>query len=128
MKEITGRLATLGTQFTQILLADERDWFMPLAEEDLDGLPDFAVQAARAAGQGNGFVTRAHRLFWADLQVGGDGIERELDRLYDSREGKDGEFGGHFDCPARHCRVAPGPPPRGGRFCNQAPHTTVTHN
>jgi peptidyl-dipeptidase Dcp len=50
MKEIKGRLAVLGTQFTQNLLADERSWFMPLAEDDLDGLPDFAVDAARAAG------------------------------------------------------------------------------
>ncbi|WIY26415.1 M3 family metallopeptidase [Parasedimentitalea psychrophila] len=50
MQAIKGRLATLGTSFTQNLLADERDWFMPLAEKDLQGLPDFAVDAARAAG------------------------------------------------------------------------------
>ncbi|PCJ07427.1 MAG: peptidase M3 [Rhodobacteraceae bacterium] len=50
MQEIKGRLATLGTSFSQNLLADERDWFMPLGEGDLEGLPDFAVDAARAAG------------------------------------------------------------------------------
>ena len=50
MQEIKGRLATLGTSFTQNLLADERDWFMPLSEDDLQGLPDFAIDAARAAG------------------------------------------------------------------------------
>ena len=50
MCEIKGRLAVLGTQFTQNLLADERDWFMELTEDDLDGLPDFAVEAMRAAG------------------------------------------------------------------------------
>lgn len=50
MKEIKGRLATLGTDFTQNLLADEREWFMPLAEADLEGLPGFVVEAARAAG------------------------------------------------------------------------------
>lgn len=50
MKEIKGRLATLGTQFTQNLLADEREWFMTLSEADLDGLPGFVVDAARAAG------------------------------------------------------------------------------
>ncbi|CUH54339.1 M3 family metallopeptidase [Shimia marina] len=54
MKEIKGRLAVLGTEFTQNLLADERDWFMPLAEEDLEGLPGFAVDAARAAGAEKG--------------------------------------------------------------------------
>jgi len=50
MKEIKSRLAVLGTQFTQNLLADERDWFMELTDADLEGLPDFVVDAARAAG------------------------------------------------------------------------------
>lgn len=50
MKEIKSRLATLGTQFTQNLLADEREWYMDLSEADLEGLPDFVVDAARAAG------------------------------------------------------------------------------
>ncbi len=48
--EIKGRLAVLGTEFTQNLLADERDWFMPLSEDDLEGLPDFVIDTARAAG------------------------------------------------------------------------------
>ncbi len=51
MKEIKGRLAVLGTQFTQNLLADERSWFMVLDEADLEGLPDFVVDAARSAGE-----------------------------------------------------------------------------
>lgn len=54
MKEIKERLATLGTAFTQNLLADERDWHMELAEEDLVGLPQFAIDAARAAGAEKG--------------------------------------------------------------------------
>ncbi len=54
MKQIKGRLAVLGTQFTQNLLADERSWFMELAEDDLAGLPDFVVDAARAAGEEKG--------------------------------------------------------------------------
>jgi peptidyl-dipeptidase Dcp len=54
MQEIKGRLATLGTQFTQNLLADEREWFMELSEDDLEGLPEFAVDAARAAGKEKG--------------------------------------------------------------------------
>ena len=54
MGEIKGRLATLGTEFMQNLLADEREWFMELGEDDLDGLPDFAVDAMRAAGAEKG--------------------------------------------------------------------------
>ncbi|MDR7123564.1 M3 family metallopeptidase [Pseudotabrizicola sp. 4114] len=51
---VKSRLAVLGTQFSQNLLADERDWFLPLAEADLEGLPEFVVASARAAGQERG--------------------------------------------------------------------------
>lgn len=51
MQEIKSRLAVLGTQFTQNLLADERTWYLELAETDLVGLPDFAIAAARSAGE-----------------------------------------------------------------------------
>ncbi len=54
MQEIKARLASLGTSFTQNLLADERGWFMDLSEDDLQGLPDFVVDAARAAGEEKG--------------------------------------------------------------------------
>jgi len=54
MAEIKSRLASLGTQFMQNLLADERDWALPLKADDLAGLPDFVVQAAQAAGQEKG--------------------------------------------------------------------------
>ncbi|SEQ11323.1 M3 family metallopeptidase [Thalassovita taeanensis] len=54
MAEIKSRLAVLGTEFTQNLLADERAWQMPLSEADLEGLPDFAIKAARAAGEEKG--------------------------------------------------------------------------
>lgn len=47
---VKARLAVLGTQFSQNLLADEREWFMQLTEEDLVGLPGFVVDTARAAG------------------------------------------------------------------------------
>jgi peptidyl-dipeptidase Dcp len=56
MQEIKARLAVLGTSFTQNLLADERDWFMDLSEGDLDGLPEFVIAAARAAGEEKGAV------------------------------------------------------------------------
>lgn len=54
MQEIKSRLATLGTNFTQNLLADERDWHMELSDADLQGLPEFVVRNARAAGEEKG--------------------------------------------------------------------------
>lgn len=54
MGAIMARLAELGTNFTQNLLADEAGWHMELAEDDLAGLPDFVVQNARAAGAEKG--------------------------------------------------------------------------
>ncbi|SDY78381.1 peptidyl-dipeptidase Dcp Metallo peptidase. MEROPS family M03A [Jannaschia faecimaris] len=51
LTDIKSRLATLGTEFSQNLLADERDWFMDLSEQDLEGLPDFVKNSARAAGK-----------------------------------------------------------------------------
>lgn len=50
MKAIKARLAVLGTQFTQNLLADERDWYLDLSDADLADLPAFLADAARAAG------------------------------------------------------------------------------
>lgn len=54
MAEISSRLATLGTEFTQRLLADEGEWFLELSEADLDGLPAFVIDAARSAGEEKG--------------------------------------------------------------------------
>ncbi len=54
LKEVLERLAVLGTEFSQNLLADEREWFMELGKDDLEGLPDFVLDAARAAGQEKG--------------------------------------------------------------------------
>jgi peptidyl-dipeptidase Dcp len=51
MRAIMARLAELGTAFTQNLLADEAGWRMELGEGDLDGLPDFVIETARAAGR-----------------------------------------------------------------------------
>ncbi|MAM62724.1 M3 family metallopeptidase [Maritimibacter sp. UBA3975] len=53
-RAVMERLAVLGTQFTQNLLADERGWFMELGEDGLEGLPGYVVDAARAAGAEKG--------------------------------------------------------------------------
>jgi peptidyl-dipeptidase Dcp len=51
---INERLASLGTQFGQNVLADEKSFAMILDEADLAGLPDFARAAARAAAEERG--------------------------------------------------------------------------
>lgn len=48
------RLAVLGTEFTQNLLADEKAWAMPLDSAGLEGLPDFLMAAAHGAGAERG--------------------------------------------------------------------------
>jgi peptidyl-dipeptidase Dcp len=51
---INERLASLGTQFGQNVLADEKDYALILDEGDLAGLPDFARAAAHAAAEERG--------------------------------------------------------------------------
>ncbi|WP_456386756.1 M3 family metallopeptidase [Profundibacter sp.] len=79
LKEVLERLAVLGTEFSQNLLADERDWFMELAAGDLDGLPDFVLDAASAAAQEKGLgghvVTLSRSLITPFLQFS---IRRDL--------------------------------------------------
>ncbi|MFI4971596.1 MAG: M3 family metallopeptidase [Hyphomicrobiales bacterium] len=51
---INERLASLGTQFGQNVLADEKTYALVLEDGDLAGLPDFARAAARAAAEERG--------------------------------------------------------------------------
>jgi peptidyl-dipeptidase Dcp len=48
LTEVKSRLAVLGTAFAQNVLAEERNWSMPLT--DTTGLPDYLIDAAQAAG------------------------------------------------------------------------------
>ncbi|HEX5509572.1 MAG TPA: M3 family metallopeptidase [Pseudolabrys sp.] len=52
---INERLASLGTQFGQNVLADEKSYALVLEKDDLAGLPEFAVAAARAAADERGY-------------------------------------------------------------------------
>ena len=54
LKDVKSRLAVLSTQFTQNLLADERGWSRALAQDELEGLPDFVVASAKAAAEERG--------------------------------------------------------------------------
>ena len=57
LAEINERLATLGTTFSQNVLADEQGYTLVLeGEDDLAGLPDFVRAAARAAAEERGLA------------------------------------------------------------------------
>ena len=54
--QIGERLAELGTAFGQNVLADEQGFILPLDESDLEGLPDFAREAARSLAEERGIA------------------------------------------------------------------------
>jgi peptidyl-dipeptidase Dcp len=55
LAEINEKLSSLGTNFGQNVLADEKNWFLPLSTEDeLAGLPDFLRDAMAAAANARG--------------------------------------------------------------------------
>jgi peptidyl-dipeptidase Dcp len=57
LAEITERLASLGTQFSQNVLADEKDYALVLeGDDDLAGLPDFVRAAAARTAAERGFA------------------------------------------------------------------------
>jgi|GraSoiStandDraft_16_1057320.scaffolds.fasta_scaffold104147_2 peptidyl-dipeptidase Dcp len=57
LADINARLATLGTTFSQNVLADEQSYTLVLdGEDDLAGLPDFVRAAARAAAEQRGLA------------------------------------------------------------------------
>ena len=57
MKVIKSRLAVIGTEFSQNLLADERSWYMELSDDDLEGLPEFLIAASKNAGAEKGLTS-----------------------------------------------------------------------
>jgi peptidyl-dipeptidase Dcp len=96
MAQIKSRLASLGTNFTQNLLADERAWSMPLA--DMTGLPDFVVDAAISAGKDKGavgpVVTLSRSLITPFLQFSPDRVLRQ--KAFEAWEAR-GANGGKTD-------------------------------
>ncbi len=95
---IKERLAVLGTEFTQNLLADERGWTLDLSEDDLRGLPAFVADGARAAGEENGkdgpILTLSRSLIVPFLQFSPD---RELRRVAHAAWTSRGAGGGKTD-------------------------------
>jgi peptidyl-dipeptidase Dcp len=100
MAEIAGRMAELGTRFSQNLLADESGFALPLdGPDDLAGLPDFlrdaAASAARERGGEHGHVITLSRSLIEPFLV--FSTRRDLrERAYEAWS-KRGENGGETD-------------------------------
>jgi peptidyl-dipeptidase Dcp len=56
MADINEQLAQLSTTFSHHLLGDEQDWMMELGENDLAGLPESFIAAAKAAAEERGMA------------------------------------------------------------------------
>jgi peptidyl-dipeptidase Dcp len=56
LQTISERLAALHTAFGQNVLHDEDEWQLVLDQDDLDGLPEFAREAAAAAAASRGLA------------------------------------------------------------------------
>src|SRR6185437_11667874 len=69
MAEIATRQATLHTLFGQNVLHDEDEWHLALDEADLDGLPDFARNAAREAAAARGLAAGKYAITLARASV-----------------------------------------------------------
>ncbi len=98
MAAVKQRLAVLSTRFSQNVLADERGWSMPLAEADLEGLPDFVIASAKAAakerGQDGHVLTLNRSLIVPFLQFS---PRRDLREIAFAAWGARGATGGETD-------------------------------
>lgn len=82
MAEIRSRMAVLTTEFAQNVLEDERDYVLPVADDRLEGLPDWLIRAMRAAARERGLdgqvVTLNRSLIVPFLEHAGDRALREV--------------------------------------------------
>ncbi|MGI9388619.1 MAG: M3 family metallopeptidase [Boseongicola sp.] len=96
LKDVNSRLAVLGTEFTQNILAEERAWALDLTNTDLEQLPDFLRSAARAAGQEKDqkspIVTLSRSLIVPFLQFSPNrGLREKAWRAWTSRSANGGK-------------------------------------
>ena len=81
MAALRERLAVLSTQFAQNVLTDERDFTMAVADDRLQGLPDWLIRSMRAAARERGLsgqiVTLNRSLIVPFLEYAADRALRE---------------------------------------------------
>lgn len=100
MAEISARLSELGTQFSQNVLADEKAFQLVLeGDEDLAGLPDFLISAAKSAADerdlpGKYVITLSRSLIEPFLQFS---ARRDLREIAFNAWAARGENGGESD-------------------------------
>ena len=82
MAEIRARMAVLTTQFSQNVLADERDYVLAIPDDRLEGLPDWLLRSMRAAAKARGMdgqvVTLSRSLIVPFLEYASDRTLREV--------------------------------------------------
>ncbi|WP_234855547.1 M3 family metallopeptidase [Paracoccus everestensis] len=82
MAEIRARMAVLTTQFSQNVLADERDYVLAIPDDRLEGLPDWLLRSMRAAAKARGMdgqvVTLSRSLIVPFLESASDRTLREV--------------------------------------------------
>jgi peptidyl-dipeptidase Dcp len=87
------RLASLGAEFSQNVLADEQDFVLPLEESQMGGVPQFARDAAAATAKERGVeapfaVTLSRSSVEPFLQFAADrGLREQLFKAWISRGG-----------------------------------------
>ncbi|MEJ1967082.1 MAG: M3 family metallopeptidase [Rhizomicrobium sp.] len=91
-------LATLGTEFSQNVLADEQAFVLPLQDADLAGVPDFAREAAAETARERGLgvpyaVTTSRSSVEPILQFADDRALRE--KLFKAWTARGGNGGAH---------------------------------
>jgi peptidyl-dipeptidase Dcp len=95
LDDIGQRLASLGTAFSQNVLAEEQDFILPLGESQMGGLPQFARDAAAATAKERGLeapfaVTLSRSSVEPFLQFAADrGLREQLFKAWVSRGNND---------------------------------------
>lgn len=99
---INEELASLTTQFSQNVLADERDFVMAIPDDRLAGLPDWLLGAMRAAARERGMqgqvITLSRSLIVPFLELADDRALREVaQRAWAARGSGEGAGGAATD-------------------------------